>query len=132
VIVVDTSALFVIAANEPERETFIALIEADGAVLCSAVTYVESVMVLTGRSKRLARARVDELLGLFGVEIVPISQPLTDAAVDAFDRFGKGRHPSRLNLADCFSYALAKSRELPLLFKGDDFSNTDLTPAWRP
>jgi ribonuclease VapC len=132
VIVIDTSALFAIAANEPEREAFIALIEADGAVLCSAVTYVESVMVLTGRSKRLARARVDELLGLFGIEIVPISRGLTDAAVDAFDRFGKGRHPARLNLADCFSYALAKSRELPLLFKGDDFSNTDLTPAWRP
>jgi ribonuclease VapC len=132
VIVVDTSALFAIAANEPERDAFIALIESDGAVLCSAVTYVESVMVLTGRSKRLARARVDELLGLFDIEIVPISQALTDAAVDAFDRFGKGRHPARLNLADCFSYALAKSRELPLLFKGDDFSNTDLTPAWRP
>jgi ribonuclease VapC len=75
---------------------------------------------------------VDELLGLFDIEIVPISQALTHAAVDAFDRFGKGRHPARLNLADCFSYALAKSRELPLLFKGDDFSNTDLTPAWRP
>ena len=131
-IVIDTSALFAVMANEPEREAFTALIEADGAVLCSAVTYVESVMVLTGRSKRLPRSRVDELLGLFGIEIVPISQALTDAAVDAFDRFGKGRHPARLNLADCFSYALAKTRELPLLFKGDDFSNTDLTPAWRP
>jgi ribonuclease VapC len=130
--VIDTSALFAIAANEQERETFIELIEADGTVLCSAVTYVESVMVLTGRSKRLARIRVDDLLRLFGIEIVPISQALTDAAVDAFDRFGKGRHPARLNLADCFSYALAKSRELPLLFKGEDFSNTDLTPVWRP
>jgi ribonuclease VapC len=130
--VIDTSALFAIAANEPERETFIELIEADGTVFCSAVTYVESVMVLTGRSKRLARARIDELLRLFGIEIVPISQALTDAAVDAFDRFGKGRHHARLNLADCFSYALAKSRELPLLFKGEDFSNTDLTPVWRP
>ena len=131
-IVIDTSALFAIAANEAERATFIELIEADGAVLCSAVTYVESVMVLTGRSKRLARARVDELLHLFAIEIVPVSHALADAALDAFDRFGKGRHPARLNLGDCFSYALAKSRELPLLFKGDDFSNTDLVPAWRP
>jgi ribonuclease VapC len=132
VIVIDTSALFAIAANEPERKAFIELVEADRAVVCSAVTYVESVMVLTGRSKRLARTRVDELLRLFAVEVVPVDRTLTDAAVDAFDRYGKGRHRARLNLSDCFSYALAKSRELPLLFKGDDFSNTDIVPVWRP
>src|ERR1700739_1043670 len=101
--VIDTSALFAIAANEPEREAFIEIIEADGAGLCSAVTYVESGMGLTGRSKPRARTRIDELLHIFGIEIVPISQALTDAAVDAFDRFGKGRHRARLNLADCFS-----------------------------
>jgi ribonuclease VapC len=132
VIVIDTSALFAIAANEPERDTFIELVEAGGAVVCSAVTYVESVMVLTGRSKRLARTRVDELLRLFAVEVVPVDRIVTDAAVDAFDRYGKGRHRAHLNLSDCFSYALAKSRELPLLFKGGDFSKTDIVPVWRP
>lgn len=93
---------------------------------------MKSIMVLTGRSKRLARARIDELLKLFGIEIVPVSHALADAAVDAFDRYGKGRHRARLNLADCFSYALAKNRELPLLFKGDDFVNTDIVAVWRP
>jgi ribonuclease VapC len=64
--------------------------------------------------------------------LVPVDQTLAEGAIHAFDRFGKGRHPARLNLADCFSYALAKTRRLPLLFKGDDFGKTDIVPAWRP
>jgi ribonuclease VapC len=132
VIVIDTSALFAIAAREKERDIFADILEAEGPSICSAVTYVETVMVLTGRSKRLARARVDELLRVFTVEIVPVDLSLTEAALDAFDRYGKGRHRARLNLADCFSYGLAKSRELPLLFKGQDFLQTDIVSAWRP
>jgi ribonuclease VapC len=88
-------------------------------------------MALTGRSKRLALARVDDLMRSSGIEIVPVDPTLAKAAVNAFDRYGKGRHPARLNLADCFSYGLAKSRDLPLLFKGEDFSRTDIVPAWR-
>ena len=129
-IVIDTSAIFAIAAGEPERDPFVGLLDAEGPGLCSAVNYVEIVMVLTGRSKQLARARVDELLRFFTIEVVPVDRLLTDAAVDAFERFGKGRHRARLNLADCFSYALAKSRDLPLLFKGNDFAATDIAPAW--
>jgi ribonuclease VapC len=66
-----------------------------------------------------------------GIEIVAVDRNLATAAVNAFERYGKGRHPARLNLSDCFAYGLAKSRNLPLLFKGDDFSKTDITPAWR-
>jgi ribonuclease VapC len=130
VIIVDTSALFAIAANESERDEFIEILDSEKGLI-SAVTYVESVMVLTGRSKRLASARVDDLMRASGLEIVPVDECLANAAVNAFDRYGKGRHPARLNLSDCFAYGLAKSRNLPLLFKGDDFSKTDIRPAWR-
>lgn len=128
-IVIDTSALFAIAAAEPERDDFVDLIDAHGPALCSAVTYVETVMVLTGRSRAVARARIDDLLRVFAIDVVPIDRDLSAVAVDAFDRFGKGRHRARLNLGDCFSYALAKSRDLPLLFKGNDFADTDVAPA---
>jgi ribonuclease VapC len=130
VIVIDTSALFAIAVAEPERSEFIDLIDARGPALCSAVTYLETVMVLTGRSRQVEKQRIDDLLNVFTIDIVPIDRAIAEAAVDAFDRFGKGRHRARLNLADCFSYALAKSRDLPLLFKGQDFANTDIAPAW--
>ena len=130
-IVIDTSALFAIAADELERAAFVDVLDSQKGLI-SAVTYVETVMVLTGRSRRLARARVDDLLQAFGIETVPIDRKVAVAAVDAFDRYGKGRHPARLNLSDCFAYGLAKSRDLPLLFKGDDFSSTDIVPAWRP
>jgi ribonuclease VapC len=131
VIVVDTSALFAIATNESERSSFIEILDFEKG-LVSAVTYVESVMVLTGRSARAASGRVDDLMRSSGIEIVAVDRNVATAAVNAFERYGKGRHPARLNLSDCFSYGLAKSRNLPLLFKGDHFSKTDITPAWRP
>jgi ribonuclease VapC len=131
VIAIDTSAVFSIVAREVERGLFMDILDAEKAII-SAVTYVETVMVLTGRSRRLASDRVNELIRAFGIEIVAVDRMLAGAAVDAFDRYGKGRHPARLNLSDCFSYALAKSRDVPLLFKGDDFGRTDIVPAWRP
>jgi ribonuclease VapC len=68
----------------------------------------------------------------FRIEIVAVDASLAEVSVSAFDLYGKGRHRARLNLGDCFSYALAKSRNVPLLFKGDDFIHTDIVPAWRP
>jgi ribonuclease VapC len=131
VIVIDTSALFAIAAAELERSAFIDILDAEKAIT-STVTYVETIMVLTGRSRRLGRGRVDDLMQEFAIEIVSVDRRVADVAVDAFERYGKGRHPAGLNLSDCFSYALARSRNLPLLFKGDDFAKTDIVPAWRP
>jgi|SRR5215471_9410016 len=130
-IVVDTSAAFAIAAREPERDAFTDCLDIEKGIM-SAVNYVETVMVLTGRSKRLALGPVDELIALFKLEIVAVDRIIATAAIEAFDRYGKGRHPAKLNLSDCFSYALAKTRGLPLLFKGGDFARTDILPAWRP
>lgn len=131
-IVVDTSAIFAIAAHESERSAFIEILDRTDAAACSSVTYLESVMVLTGRSHQVARARVDDLLRVFAIEIASVDRAVTNAAIHAFDRFGKGRHRASLNLADCFSYALAKSLDAPLLFKGHDFQSTDVAAAWRP
>ena len=131
-IVVDTSAMFAIAARERERDVFVDVLDRTDAALCSSVTYLETIMVLTGRSRAIARPMVEELLRTFGIEVTPVDRLATDAAVEAFDRYGKGRHRASLNLADCFSYALAKSRNAPLLFKGGDFSQTDITAAWQP
>ncbi len=131
-IVVDTSAMFAIAARENERDFLVDVLDRSDEAVCSSVTYLETVMVLTGRSRTVARSTVEELLRTFAIEVAPVDGMVTNAAVDAFDRYGKGRHRASLNLADCFSYALAKSRNAPLLFKGDDFSQTDIAAAWQP
>lgn len=131
-IVVDTSALFAIVAGEGERDRFIDILDQTDGAQCSAVSYVETVMALTGRSKTTAAQKVRALFEEFGIEIVAVDQTLAEASVAAFDLYGKGRHRARLNLGDCFSYALAKTRNIPLLFKGDDFIYTDIVPAWRP
>jgi ribonuclease VapC len=132
VIVVDTSALFAIVAEEDERDRFIDVLDETDSTCCSTVTYVETVMALTGRSKITAALKVRALIQEFRVEIVSVDPALAEASVAAFDLYGKGRHRARLNLGDCFSYALAKTKKAPLLFKGDDFIHTDIVPAWRP
>jgi len=70
-----------------------------------------------------------QLLGQFFIRLTPLDEPQTRAAVRAYERFGKGRHAAGLNFGDTFAYALATTRRLPLLFKGDDFAQTDMVPA---
>jgi len=87
-------------------------------------------MVLAGRRGDTAVwALLDQMIRDLELEIVSHDAALARIASDAFLRFGKGRHPARLNCGDCASYALAKSRDIPLLFKGDDFAKTDIIPA---
>ena len=76
-----------------------------------------------------ARSIVEQLLAEVAAEIIPITAEIANAAIDAFDRFGKGRHPSALNMGDCFAYACARDLQVPLLFKGDDFPQTDIAVA---
>lgn len=129
-IVVDSSALVAILRGEPEVDAFLRVIaEADGCLL-SAVGLLETSMVLAGRSGSQASwTELDELLAEAGVEVVVQDVALTEVARRSFLRYGKGRHPAGLNLGDCASYALARLRDLPLLFKGEDFTKTDLTAA---
>jgi ribonuclease VapC len=129
-IVVDTSAIVAIARKEPEVETWLRLLDESSKSYMSAVSYVETGMVMLGRRPQGDLRLLDELLESLHIEIVPVSLEQARAALASFIRYGKGRHRARLNLGDCFAYALAKTRNLPLLFKGDDFLNTDIIPAW--
>lgn len=129
-IVVDTSALVAIAFAEPEREAFVRAIEESGKALISSVSVVEARMVVHGRRGHRAVVMLDDLLRLPAFESVAPGPAEADAAYAAFVAYGKGSgHPAGLNFGDVFSYALAKVRGLPLLFKGDDFAQTDIPSA---
>jgi len=129
--VVDTSALIAILFDEPEKPAFASAIDAAADPKVSAVTRVEAMMVYRGR-RQSDPADVIALVGILGLKTIDVDRAQADRALDAFTRFGKGRHPARLNLGDCFVYALAASLNEPLLFKGSDFLKTDIVPAWRP
>jgi ribonuclease VapC len=126
-IVVDCSALLAILFDEPEKQAFEDAIGGAERCLISAVNAHEAATVLRVRSGRAAVERLWRLLTTNQIEIVPFDESQVRAASIAFDRYGKGIHSkARLNLGDCAAYALAKSMNAPLLFKGDDFAETDL------
>ena len=131
-IVIDTSAVVALVFAEPERDAIARAIQQADMVLISTVSVVEARMVVQGRRGQRAVVLLDDLLRLPMFEKVPPGAAETDAAYAAFVAFGKGSgHPAGLNFGGVFSYALAKVRGLPLLFKGDDFSQTDLVDALR-
>ena len=131
--VVDASALVVMLTGEPEAEAFADRVEASRAVITSPVAIFEAVLAIRRKhrcSLLHARASLHAFLTKAGITLVPITEREADLALDAFDLYGKGTgHPARLNMGDCFSYALARSRDMPLLFKGDDCSRTDIANA---
>ena len=130
-IALDSSAIVAVLLLEPEAADFRRTIAASGA-LVGAPTLVETRLVLesylSGRAENALRA----FLHGAGIAIVPFDAAMFEAAAEAFDRFGKGRHPAKLNLGDCLSYAVARVHALPLLFKGGDFVHTDIVPAHAP
>jgi ribonuclease VapC len=115
--------------DEPERAAFNSLIAEDEVRLISAVGRVEAAFVIEGRKGEAGRERLDQFFRLTGAESVAVSTEQADLAVEAFRRFGKGRHPARLNIGDCFAYALTKTAGEPLLFKGGDFALTNIVAA---
>lgn len=131
-IVIDTSALVAIVQHEPEADGFVRTIEADREARMSCANYVEASIVLEGRMGVLGRAAFEaalERLHLDGLRVVDMNINVADLAREAFRRYGKGRHPARLNFGDCFAYALAKALDAPLLYKGGDFDKTDVQRA---
>ncbi|MFI4981489.1 MAG: type II toxin-antitoxin system VapC family toxin [Nevskiales bacterium] len=129
-IVVDSSAIVAMAFGEPERAAFVQAIQQADKALVSTVSVVEVRMVVYGRRGQRAVVLVDDLLRLPAFELVAPGVPEMDAACSAFVAFGRGSgHPAGLNFGDVFSYALAKVRGLPLLYKGDDFARTDVLSA---
>ena len=127
--VLDTSAIVAILQDEPERPTFTRLIGTDPQPLMSAVTRVECTFVMEGRKREPGRKELELFLREAEVDVVAVTPEQADLACEAFRRFGKGRHPAALNIGDCFAYALAKAIREPLLYKGSDFSRTDIASA---
>jgi ribonuclease VapC len=129
-IVVDSSALVAILRREPEADCFLQIIATANGCLLSSVSLLETSMVLAGRTGDAASwAELDALIARAAIQVVAQDAGLTEEAREAFLLYGKGRHPAALNLGDCASYAVAKTRNLPLLFKGNDFPKTDLIVA---
>jgi len=124
--VIDTSALIAILQKEPEAQSFTRAIVRDSRRLVSVMTALEAEMVAFGRAGDDGVALLELMLHKLQCEIVPCSLEQLAAARRAFRRFGKGRHPAGLNLGDCFPYALARVTGEPLLFKGEDFTQTDI------
>jgi ribonuclease VapC len=127
--VLDSSAVIAILLDEPERAAFNRRIEAAAPRLISAVTLAETAMVIEKRRGEAGGRELDLLLHRADVEIVPFDADQAELARTAFRQYGKGRHPAGLNFGDCLAYALAKATGEPLLFKGDDFAQTDIDVA---
>jgi ribonuclease VapC len=128
-IVVDTSALVAVLLDEPGAEACASILETEEECLISAVTLAEA-MIVTER--RGAAAELMTMLDGLALEVVPVTTATARAVAAIYRRFGKGHHPAALNFGDCFAYALARERACPLLFVGNDFSRTDVTPAISP
>jgi len=127
--VVDTSALIALLSLEPESARLAAAIESDPIRLISAATVVDAGIVIEARYGAPGGRELDLLIAKAGLSIEALTPEQGEVARAAWRRFGKGRHAAGLNLGDCFSYALAKVTGEPLLFKGDDFTQTDISAA---
>lgn len=124
--VIDTSAIVAIFFNEPDAQYYRERIADDALRLISAATLLEASMVIEGRFGEAGGAELDLWLHKAKVDVVVVTAEHADQARRAWRRFGKGRHPAGLNYGDCVSYALAALTGEPLLFKGNDFSQTDV------
>ncbi|WBQ09164.1 type II toxin-antitoxin system VapC family toxin [Hyphomonadaceae bacterium ML37] len=120
---VDTSALMALLLNEAAADLIVDALETADTILISAATVAEAMIVAERRGlDQEMRTLIDGL----GMEVAPVNAAAAHAAAQAYKRWGKGRHPAALNFVDCFAYALASDRRVPLLFTGDDFAHTDL------
>jgi ribonuclease VapC len=130
VLAVDTSALIAIVLNEPERERFLECIASCRQALVSSATLMEARLVIYGKQKDVGYQLLEKMLSNRTFSVVAQDKEEMDLAYDAFLVYGKGRgHKAQLNFGDLFSYALAKSRGIPLLYKGEDFAFTDILSA---
>jgi ribonuclease VapC len=127
--IVDASAIVAIMLDEPEGRALAARIEAAEVRLTHPISMFEAAQAVARQWRRAlpdVQQDLREFLALADIDVVEIGSAEAKAAIEASARYGKGRHPAALNLGDCFSYACARLRSMPLLYKGDDFSRTDL------
>ncbi|MCJ2123512.1 type II toxin-antitoxin system VapC family toxin [Methylobacterium sp. J-077] len=122
--VIDTSIFIAILLGEADATFHSQAIRLYSKRVMAAATYLECAMVSS--KKTTGRAALDDWLLHETISVVPVDHALAQVAADAFARYGKGRHPAGLNFGDCFAYALARTLNAPLLFKGEDFARTDV------
>ena len=127
--IVDSSAMLAIALGEDGHERYVGAIVDAAKARISAANWFESFMVVEGRGDAVASERLEAFIQHASIEIAPVMPEHAVAARSAWRRFGRGRHKARLNYGDCFAYALSNLTGEPLLFKGDDFTHTDIRPA---
>ncbi|CCV16154.1 type II toxin-antitoxin system VapC family toxin [Mesorhizobium sp. STM 4661] len=131
--VVDTSAIVAILKQESDAPEIAHRLAGNQRILMSAATLMECGTVVVGRYGAAGTAELTGLLARLRVTIVAFSAEHAQASIEAYALYGRGSgHPAKLNMGDCFAYALAKTRNLPLLFKGNDFIHTDIEPALKP
>ena len=127
--IVDSSAILAILFAEPDAAVFAKAISEADACKISAATFVEVAVVVEAQTKDRGSRQLDAFLRRAGFVIEPVTEEQAHLARQAYSDFGRGRHPAGLNFGDCFSYALAKASGEALLFKGNDFSKTDIVSA---
>ncbi|ODT16383.1 MAG: toxin [Mesorhizobium sp. SCN 65-12] len=131
--VVDSSAILAILKQEPDAPAIAQCLVENQLVLMSAATFMECGTVVARRYGAAGKTELAGLLDRLNVRIVEFSAEQAQIGIEAYEHYGRGsRHRANLNMGDCFAYALAKARNLPLLFKGDDFIHTDIEPALKP
>ena len=127
--VVDTSALMAILLGEPEAESFVRSLADDPKKMISAFNALESAIVIEAKKGEAGGRELDLLLHRARIETVGLNSDQAELALAAWRKYGKGNHPAGLNIGDCCAYALAKYTGYHLLFKGNDFSQTDIRPV---
>jgi ribonuclease VapC len=127
--VIDTSAMIAILFGEPETELFVRALVDDPKKMISAFNALESAIVIEARKGEVGGRELDLLLHRARIEIIALNDDQVEIALRAWRTYGKGNHPAGLNIGDCCAYALAKYSGEPLLFKGEDFSQTDIRPV---
>lgn len=127
--IVDTSAVIAVLRNEPDALEFARAMQSEPTCRMSAVSYVEAGVVTDANLNPVLSRRLNTLLEDMRIELMAVTLKQAEIARQAYRDFGKGRHKAGLNLGDCFAYALAKEMNEPLLFKGEDFRQTDVEVA---
>ena len=127
--ILDSSAIIAILRAEPDASDFAKAIIAAERRYVSAVNYVEAAVVIDSGNDAVASRRFDEFFRVSRIAVQPVTLHQAEIARQAYRDFGKGRHQAGLNFGDCFSYALAKEMDEPLLFKGNDFRHTEVESA---
>ena len=128
--IVDTSALVVVLFDEPDSERYATAMAQAARCRMSAANFLEAALVVEGRAGISGAQELDIFIETAEIEIVPVSVEQARVARRAWREFGKGNHPAGLNFGDCFAYALAKIAGEPILYKGDDFTLTDVESAF--